>query len=98
MALSRHRDGVALHWGADDFKDSQALERTLGRERAKDTTLDYAQAFAERRGIEVPFEVQRAAQRPVAPEPAEAPAPDGRSAKVRAEGAGAGAGAGAGDG
>lgn len=26
--------------------------RTLGRERAKDTTLDYSAAFAERRGIE----------------------------------------------
>ena len=52
VALTRHRDGVSLHYGADQFADGQALARTLSRERAKDTTLDYpAQAFAERRGI-----------------------------------------------
>ena len=52
VALTRHRDGVSLHYGADQFADREALARTLSRERAKDTTLDYpAQAFAERRGI-----------------------------------------------
>ena len=76
VALSRHRDGVALHYGADDFADRGALDRTLGRERAKDTTLDYgeggqggapgyARTFAERRDIHVPVEMQRAK----APEP-----------------------------
>ena len=47
---------MAVHYGADDFKDRDQLTRTLGRERAKDTTLDYseprvAEAFAERRGL-----------------------------------------------
>lgn len=57
VAMSRHRDGLAVHYGADDFKDRAQMVRTLGRERAKDTTLDYhgqdyGQTFAERRGIE----------------------------------------------
>src|SRR3546814_20580081 len=52
----RHRDGVALHYGRDDFKDQGKLARTLSRERAKDMATDYAKAdpertFAERRGI-----------------------------------------------
>jgi Ti-type conjugative transfer relaxase TraA len=52
VGLTRHREGVALHYGADDFKDGrEQLARTLGRERPKDTTLDYAESFAERRGI-----------------------------------------------
>jgi len=47
---------LAVHFGADDFKGRDQLARTLGRDRAKDTTLDYgephlAEAFAERRGI-----------------------------------------------
>ncbi|MBV9509915.1 MAG: Ti-type conjugative transfer relaxase TraA [Caulobacteraceae bacterium] len=51
VAMSRHRDGLAVHYGADDFKDQAQLVRTLGRERAKDTTLDYDRTFAERRDI-----------------------------------------------
>ena len=56
VALSRHRDGVALHYGQDDFADQSKLVRTLSRERGKDMASDYqradpAQAFAERRGI-----------------------------------------------
>jgi len=42
--LTRHRDGVALHWGRDEFADAAALARVLGRERAKDTSLDYGAA------------------------------------------------------
>jgi Ti-type conjugative transfer relaxase TraA len=41
VALTRHRDGVALHWSAEELDDQAGLERTLGRERAKDTSLDY---------------------------------------------------------
>ncbi|MBA4115252.1 MAG: hypothetical protein H0X71_02205, partial [Rubrobacter sp.] len=41
VALTRHRDGVALHYGRDEFADGRQLARALGRERAKDTTLDY---------------------------------------------------------
>jgi len=56
VAMSRHRDGVALHYGRDDFADQGKLVRTLSRERGKDMASDYArtdpvQAFAERRGI-----------------------------------------------
>ena len=41
VALSRHRQGTALHYGRDDFADEAALRRTLGRERPKDMALDY---------------------------------------------------------
>lgn len=41
VALSRHRDGTALHYGRDDFADEAALRRTLARERPKDMALDY---------------------------------------------------------
>lgn len=56
VVLSRHRDGVDLHYGRDDFADQDRLVRTLSRERAKDMASDYgradpAQLFAERRGI-----------------------------------------------
>ena len=60
VALSRHRDGVQLHYGRDDFADQRQLARTLGRERAKDMASDYpvvrdrdaeARAFADRRGL-----------------------------------------------
>jgi Ti-type conjugative transfer relaxase TraA len=51
VGMSRHRETVTVHYGADDFKDRAQLARTLGRERAKDTTLDYPADFAERRGL-----------------------------------------------
>lgn len=57
VALSRHRDGVHIHYGRDDFADDGKLPRTLSRERAKDMASDYnrhdltEQRFAERRGI-----------------------------------------------
>ncbi len=56
VALSRHRDGMDLHYGRDDFADQDRLIRTLSRDRAKDMATDYeradpAQSFAERRGI-----------------------------------------------
>ncbi|GGC06608.1 hypothetical protein GCM10011494_26530 [Novosphingobium endophyticum] len=58
VALSRHRDGVQLHYGRDDFRDTDRLARVLARERAKDMASDYARAdpartYAERRGITV---------------------------------------------
>lgn len=73
VALTRHRDGVALHYGADQFRDSRELAKTLGRERAKDATLDYPAAFAERRGISVPESLQRPAPRERATEAERAP-------------------------
>jgi hypothetical protein len=56
VALSRHRDGVDLHYGRDDFANQDRLTRTLSRNRAKDMASDYeradpAQSYAERRGI-----------------------------------------------
>lgn len=62
VALSRHRDGVSLHYGRDDFTDQQQLARTLSRDRAKDMAGDYPtpsdqdrrEAFAERREIRWP--------------------------------------------
>ena len=56
VALSRHRDGVDLHYGRDDFASQDRLVRTLSRDRAKDMASDYeradpAQNYAERRGI-----------------------------------------------
>jgi Ti-type conjugative transfer relaxase TraA len=56
VALSRHRDGMDLHYGRDDFTSRDKLVRTLSRDRAKDMASDYeqrdpAQAYAERRGI-----------------------------------------------
>ena len=58
VALSRHRDGVDLHYGRDDFANQDRLVRTLSRDRAKDMASDYeqrdpAQSYAERRGITV---------------------------------------------
>ena len=59
VGMSRRRESLSVHYGRDDFSSREQLTRTLGRERAKDTTLDYGEAFAERRGfvrseIEVP--------------------------------------------
>jgi len=56
VALSRHRDGVDLHYSRDDFDGQDQLVRTLSRDRAKDMASDYeradpAQNYAERRGI-----------------------------------------------
>ncbi|QKD05912.1 Ti-type conjugative transfer relaxase TraA [Mesorhizobium loti] len=56
VALSRHRDGMDLHYGSDDFSTRERLDRSLSRDRAKDMASDYdqidpAQSYAERRGI-----------------------------------------------
>lgn len=42
VALSRHRDGLELHYGRDDFADQGKLARVLSRERGKDMASDYA--------------------------------------------------------
>jgi hypothetical protein len=56
VALSRHRDGMALHYGRDDFASQDRLVAVLSRDRAKDMATDYeradpARSYAERRGI-----------------------------------------------
>ena len=62
VGMSRHRDGVQLHYGRDDFTDQRQLARVLSRDRAKDMAGDYAvssdedrvRSFAERREIRWP--------------------------------------------
>ena len=64
VALSRHRDGVQLHYGCDDFASDAKLAAVLSRDRAKDMAGDYAvepaepdaaaRAFADRREIRLP--------------------------------------------
>jgi Ti-type conjugative transfer relaxase TraA len=85
VGLTRHRDGVALHYAREDFASPAALARVLGRERAKDTSLDYSQdrdgddlvrRYGERRGLAPDSQI---VVRPLlTPEP-EKVAPPGRS-------------------
>jgi Ti-type conjugative transfer relaxase TraA len=60
VALTRHREGVRLHWARDELGSRAGLTSRLSRQRAKDVTLDYAgpagegrarTAFASRRGL-----------------------------------------------
>ena len=64
VALSRHRHGVDLHYGRDDFVSQDRLVRILSRDRSKDMASDYQQAdpaqdYAERRGITFRERVER---------------------------------------
>jgi Ti-type conjugative transfer relaxase TraA len=92
VALSRHRDGLDLHYGRDDFVNPDRLTRTLSRDRAKDMASDYeqrdpVQSYAERRGITFGERVAEIVRR-VVPEkvrnmfdglrsPSDVPGPDG---------------------
>jgi Ti-type conjugative transfer relaxase TraA len=92
VALSRHRDGMDLHYGRDDFAGQDRLTRTLSRDRAKDMASDYeradpVQSYAERRGITFRERVVEIVRK-VVPEkvrnmfdglrtPSDAPGPDG---------------------
>jgi Ti-type conjugative transfer relaxase TraA len=51
VAMTRHRDGAQLYAGRDEFKDGKALSSRLSRAGVKETTLDYARDFSERRGV-----------------------------------------------
>ncbi len=51
VAMSRHRDAAGLYAGRDQFPNAAAMTQRLGGSGAKETTLDYAQAYAERRGL-----------------------------------------------
>lgn len=44
VAMSRHREGADLYYAREEFAGFTALSRFLGREHAKDVTLDYTQA------------------------------------------------------
>jgi Ti-type conjugative transfer relaxase TraA len=47
VGLSRHRERVDLHWSEDQVGSRERLSRVLGRERLKDTSLDYGFARTE---------------------------------------------------
>jgi Ti-type conjugative transfer relaxase TraA len=85
VAMSRHRHAARLHWSEADFGAPERLRDRLGRERAKDTTLDHAEpemdpvvAYAERRGLTPRVPVSAIVARPD-PAPRVAPAGGGRS-------------------
>jgi Ti-type conjugative transfer relaxase TraA len=61
VAMTRHRQGVELHASREAFKDGmEGLSKSLSRDGAKETTLDYEiRDFAERRGIRVPEAIGR---------------------------------------
>lgn len=64
VAMTRHRDGVQLYAGRDEFSDVSALTARLSRGQAKETTLDYDQTgYARRRGIESEIVIPPAAAR-----------------------------------
>jgi Ti-type conjugative transfer relaxase TraA len=48
VGMTRHREGVEVYAGRDDFRSLDELKERLSRARPKDSTLDYA----ERRGQE----------------------------------------------
>jgi Ti-type conjugative transfer relaxase TraA len=63
VSMTRHRDGVALYAGRDEFSDMDSLAGRLSRAQLKETTLDYDQAagvraeaareiYAQRRGMD----------------------------------------------
>jgi hypothetical protein len=59
VSMTRHRDQATLYAGRDEFKGGmESLAVRLGRDGSKETTLDYAQGFAERRGIAERFGVK----------------------------------------
>jgi len=49
VGMTRHRDGVEVYAGRDEFKSFDDLKERLSRARPKDMTLDYVQ----RRGLDV---------------------------------------------
>jgi Ti-type conjugative transfer relaxase TraA len=77
VGLSRHRDRVDLHWSLDELGSREGLTRVLGRERLKDTSLDYPLA---------PARARTAKQPGIRPDSSEQMRPDS-SQSVRAYGA-----------
>ncbi|MFS8125519.1 Ti-type conjugative transfer relaxase TraA, partial [Rhizobium sp. BR 250] len=54
VAMTRHRHQAMLYAGRDEFKNINALTASMSRSGLKETTLDYTDAFAERRGLKEP--------------------------------------------
>lgn len=61
VAMTRHREDVALYYGKRSFQIAGGLEHILSRKNAKETTLDYARGalyrqalrFADNRGMHI---------------------------------------------
>ncbi len=61
VALTRHREDVALYYGKRSFEKAGGLKHVLSRKNTKETTLDYergtlyrqALSFAENRGMHI---------------------------------------------
>lgn len=61
VAMTRHREDLALYYGRRSFAKAGGLKEILSRRNAKETTLDYergelyrpALAFAENRGLQI---------------------------------------------
>ena len=51
VAMTRHRHEAKLYAGRDDLTDMKEMVASMGRSGAKETTLDYTNVFAERRGL-----------------------------------------------
>ncbi|UHS64214.1 Ti-type conjugative transfer relaxase TraA [Agrobacterium vaccinii] len=51
VAMTRHRYQATLYAGRDDLGDTKDMVARLSRSGAKETTLDYTNLFAERRGL-----------------------------------------------
>ncbi len=73
VAMTRHREGVEVYAGRDDFKGYDDLKERLSRARPKDSTLDYAQRrgmeAARSRAAEEEQPMQRQRERTRRPEP-----------------------------
>ncbi|MFS8125475.1 Ti-type conjugative transfer relaxase TraA [Rhizobium sp. BR 250] len=54
VAMTRHRHQAMLYAGRDEFKNIKALTASMSRSGLKETTLDYTDTFAERRGLKEP--------------------------------------------
>lgn len=52
VGLTRHRESADVFYSREEFVNDRSLTFTLGRERSKDVTLDYTEAFSQRRGFE----------------------------------------------
>lgn len=52
VAMTRHREDVTLYAGRDELHDMKEMVASMGRSGVKETTLDYEQVFAERRGLQ----------------------------------------------
>jgi Ti-type conjugative transfer relaxase TraA len=51
VGFTRHRDSVDMCWSRDEFKNVDALAKSLARDSSKDMTVDYSYEFSKQRDI-----------------------------------------------